>query len=271
MSRTRIPASGWKATARPLEHGPNDQDDHHHRDHEQYEVDDPDEGHLHLLHRRTARSTVEARQDLLVHAPLDLLRELIGTTLGPRGLQRRKLGRPLGQRQLEDAFVLHVLEPRVAEVAHLDALGEIVSEQHASRLREQDLTAVARGADPGRPDDVHADVAFLADGRLAGVQAHAYLHVDAFGPLVRRQGALSVDCSANGFLGPRERVEEGVALSVDLLSAGSLELLAQDPAVIPMDVAVAVAESFEQPRRALDVREEKGDGAAGELAHRALA
>src|SRR4029453_1079160 len=67
-----------------------------------------------------------------------------------------------------------------------------------------------------------------------------------------------------GVPGPLEGEEERVSLRVDLAAARVAQLLAQDPAMLAVHVAVAVSELFEQPRRSLDVGEEKGDCAAGE-------
>ena len=58
--------------------------------------------------------------------------------------------------------------------------------------------------------------------------------------------ALRFDRAANGVSCPGEREEERVALCVDLLSGRSPELLAQDPAVITIEVGVAVAQSLER-------------------------
>ena len=78
--------------------------------------------------------------------------------------------------------------------------------------------------------------------------------------------ARGFECARRG----REGDEEGVALRVDLDAAVSLERVAQDAAVLGQRVRVALrAELVEKPRRALDVGEEKGDGAARKLAHAA--
>ena len=64
-----------------------------------------------------------------------------------------------------------------------------------------------------------------------------------------------------------ERVEERVALRVELAPATRAERLAHDPAVVGERLRVPVAEPLEQPRRPLDVGEDEGDGAAVERAH----
>ena len=78
--------------------------------------------------------------------------------------------------------------------------------------------------------------------------------------------ALRVDRRRDRVAGPREREEEGVALRVDLRAAARAERLAHETAVVGRDAPVGlVAELLQQPRRALDVGEDEGDGAAGEL------
>ena len=93
--------------------------------------------------------------------------------------------------QLKDPLVLHVLQVLLPEVDDRHALRQVVPEQRARRLREQDLAAVARRADARRADDVEAEVALVADGRLAGVQAHPHPHLGPLRPGVRTESPLS--------------------------------------------------------------------------------
>jgi hypothetical protein len=67
----------------------------------------------------------------------------------------------------------------------------------------------------------------------------------------------------------RESDEERVALRVDLDAAVARERVAQDVTVLRELLAVPLgAELVQKSRRALDVREEKGHGAARQLGHR---
>jgi hypothetical protein len=68
---------------------------------------------------------------------------------------------------------------------------------------------------------------------------------------------------------PRERDEERVALGVDLDPAVPPEGLAERASMLGQRIRVGIAELVQQPRRALDVGKEEGDGAGRELAHQA--
>ena len=86
-------------------------------------------------------------------------------------------------------------------------------------------------------------------------------------PGVRGERPLRRDCGQRGVPRPAKGDEERVALRVDLLSAVLGEGRAQDAPVLGQHLAVAVAQLLEQAGRALDVREEEGDGPARELGH----
>src|SRR6185503_7989887 len=130
------------------------------------------------------------------------------------------------------------------------------------RLGDEDLAAVAGRTDPCGAHDVHPDVALVTHVRLAGVQPHAYPYLGALRPGVGGKRALALDCSANGIPGARERVEERVALRVDLAAAGGGEDVAQEPPVVGDHLAVLVAQLLEQASGALDVREQERHGPA---------
>ncbi len=70
----------------------------------------------------------------------------------------------------------------------------------------------------------------------------------------------------------RERDEEGVALRVDLDAVVRSERVPQDSPVLRKRFRVRIRpERVEQARRALDVREEEGDGAGREISRRMAA
>ena len=141
------------------------------------------------------------------------------------------------------------------------------ADERARRVREQHVAAVPRGAEPGGADDVEAEVPLAADRRLAGVQPHPHEDGAAVRPVVRGVGALHLDGRLDRVAGAREGEEERVALRVDLDAAALGERVAHQPAVVGEDAVVALAELLQQRRRALDVAEDEGDGAARERGH----
>jgi hypothetical protein len=84
---------------------------------------------------------------------------------------------------------------------------------------------------------------------------------------VARERALHGDGARDRVPRARKRVEERVALRIDLGPAFVAQVLPQQPPVIADDAAVRVSELLQQPGGAFDVREQKGDGAAGERGH----
>jgi hypothetical protein len=106
---------------------------------------------------------------------------------------------------------------------------------------------------PGSAVDVGTDVALVGQKRRAGVKAHPHRKLERILRLARR--GKRARCSW-------KRDEEGVALGVDLDPAVGLEGLAQHAPVLRELIGVALgSELVQQPRRALDVGEEEGDGA----------
>jgi hypothetical protein len=92
------------------------------------------------------------------------------------------------------------------------------------RLRKHDLAAVRRCADAGRPVHVEADITIADDRRLSGVNPHPDVNRQPF------QSTLSGGSSEDGVVRSVERIEEGVALRVDLVARS--ERLAQPLTVL---------------------------------------
>jgi hypothetical protein len=93
-------------------------------------------------------------------------------------------------------------------------------------------------------------------------------HADAQGALGELR--LCFGGSASRLTGVGEDDEEGIALRVNLEPAVAGESRAQDPVVLGERLHIAGPELLEQPRRALDVSEEQGDGSDGKLGHPAM-
>jgi hypothetical protein len=167
-------------------------------------------------------------------------------------LQRRKRHIP----ELEDPDrLVEVLQPVLSQIA------DLAVELLARRLREQHLASVTAGGDPGGEMNVETDVALLCDCGRTRVQAHP----DANRPAAERR--LGVRSRGDGLACVFEDDEERVALRADLDPAVCRERLAQQPPVLRERARVLVPELVQQPRRALDVREQQRDRSARELAH----
>jgi hypothetical protein len=66
-----------------------------------------------------------------------------------------------------------IFQPVLAEIDDANVVRQVVLDELARCVRQQNLTAVRGGADARTAVDTHADVALAADQRLAGVQSHA--------------------------------------------------------------------------------------------------
>ncbi len=114
---------------------------------------------------------------------------------------------------------------------------------------------------------VDPDVAFLADHRLTGVDAHPDANLLTVWPGKRPERPLRGDGGGNGVAGTLERVEERVALRIELPPAPGTERVAHDPPVIGECLRVPVAQPLEELRRALDVGEHERDRSAVQRRH----
>ena len=121
-------------------------------------------------------------------------------------------------------------------------------------------------ADPCGLVHGEADVPVAVHGGLAGVHADADADGAVLGPAVRGHRPLRRRGSGDRRRRAPEDEEEGVALPVDLRPVMGAEGLAQQRVVLREQGAVALAaQLLQEPRRALDVREEKGDRPGGEV------
>jgi hypothetical protein len=173
-----------------------------------------------------------------------------------RRVQRAEWRKRTVAELIEPDGLREVLEPVQTKVAKL-----VLSTERVLRLvREDDLTAVGHAANAGGLVHVESDIALLRDLRLAGVETH---------PHRKGELLLCLSCRGDRRSGRREGDEEGISLRVDLDAAVASEGLAQHAPVLGEGVRVRLAELRQQPRRALDVREEEGDCAGRQVTHRA--
>ena len=215
-----------------------------------------------------ARAQLDLPLDLGVDLPREPLAEVHRLLL--LGAERRERRRQPVDLELHDALgLVDVLEADRAELDLAHAVGQRARHERGGRRGQQDLPAVAGGADPRGAMDVDPDVALLSDDGLAGVDAHADAELGPVRPVVARERLLGGDGGGDGVLRAAEAVEERVALRVDLLAATRAERLADDAPVIRERVGVPVAEPLEQLGRAGDVGEDERDRAALQRASRA--
>ena len=112
---------------------------------------------------------------------------------------------------------------------------------------------------------VTADVAVLEHVRLADVHADPHVDPDIAGPGASGQSLLAGDRRLQRVRRLGKDRKEVVSLAVDLLTAVAFERHAQEAPVLGKHLGVALAQRLEQPRRALDVREEERKSPGREL------
>ena len=149
-----------------------------------------------------------------------------------------------------------VLKPVRAEVA------QPVGTHEGSRgRRHENLTAVAACCDAGRPVHIDSHVALLHHVRRAGMNA------DPDTDRTHRKPRQGFGGRAHGTQRGWERDEECVTLRIDLSTALPDERVAQDATMLGERLRIAgCAQLLQQLCRALDIREEKGDGSRWEIA-----
>ena len=154
-----------------------------------------------------------------------------------------------------------VLEPVLAEIAERQIGGELAVDELGRAVGEERLAAVGGAHDAGGVVDVEAGVEAVGLHRLAGVEADAD-HDRLRLPGVLGERPLPGDRGGDGVARVWEREEEAVALHLHLDAAVCREGLAQQGPVRRQRAHVRLAaELLQHARRALDVREEEGDGA----------
>lgn len=125
--------------------------------------------------------------------------------------------------------------------------------------------ADARGA-----CDREADVAVTCHLRIARVQAHADLDLNAVRPGMLRKRTLSVRRRRDCVTRARECDEEGLSLTVDDDAVVLGERLLQEATMFCDNVVVALTEAMLELGGRLDVGKQKADRAAGKFAHTAI-
>ena len=149
-----------------------------------------------------------------------------------------------------------ILEPVLAQVA------QALVEELRGRLRHEHLASVARRGDACGAMDVDADVPLVRRQRLARVQP---------GPNANRAVAerlLELAGSRDRVAGPAEGDEERIALRVHLVALVCRERRPQESPMVGQGLRVPLGPQLvQEPRGALDVREQEGDGSRGPRGH----
>jgi hypothetical protein len=122
--------------------------------------------------------------------------------------------------------------------------------------------------DAGSAVHRQAGIATVDRRGLAGVDADPHLHLAVLGPRVAGQRSLCLDRRKHGFMGTSERVEEGIALRVDLVPAVVRKRLTKESLMLAQHIRIASTQLSDEPCRSLDIREEKRHGAARKICHR---
>ena len=152
---------------------------------------------------------------------------------------------------------VHEGEPRV-----------VVRDKVVRGVGYQNLPAMSRRADPRPSMDPDPHIALGGGGRICRVDPHPDPEFAAIRPHLLRQGALAVARREDRVARASEADKERVTLCVDLVALVRGEGLAQEPSVFVEHGGIRlVAEITKQPRRALDIGEQEGNGPGGALVH----
>ena len=139
-------------------------------------------------------------------------------------------------------------------------IGELGVDERPSRRRDEDLATVSGRGDPGTEVDVFADISLLSEVWPPGMQPHP--HPDRAGAKL----VLRLPRGVERLRRLRDGDEEGVPLRVHLDAAVRGEGGPEDPAMFGQCGRESLGTQLvQQPRRALDVGEQKGDGSGGKV------
>jgi hypothetical protein len=163
--------------------------------------------------------------------------------------------------------VLDVLETVSAEVPERDTLGEVVLHHRTCRIGDQDLPAVARPRDPGRPVNIDPKVVVAPEHPLTRVQAHANPYGTGVGPLALFEGALGGHRRAKGPHRAPECGEERISFGPNHVPVLRVDGRPHDLVVPVLDLAIALTKLLKKTRRSLDVGEHERDGSGWGLDH----
>ena len=196
-------------------------------------------------------------------------RHLLEFSLPPEeGRRRNREVRPLQARQRRERLAAELVDPlrrgEILQSVFAEVAQALAPDQRCGRGRDEDLPTVPGRCDAGCSVDVRSDVALVGDVRCPGVDPHA--HADRSG----RKHLLSFGSGGNCGRRCGERDEERVALRIHFDPVVANERLTQGAAMLRQRVCVGIGtQLLQEPRRALDVGEDKSDGSGRKLARHA--
>jgi hypothetical protein len=152
-----------------------------------------------------------------------------------------------------------------AKVAQQQPVRQLRFHQRAGGSRQQHLAAVGGSGDARRTMHVDPHVAGAAQAPLPGVQAHPHSYRTAWRPALLSESTLSGNRGPHRGAGCAKDGEEGVTLGAHLYARVFRYRRSHDRGVPFQHGRVVGAQALEQARRALDVSEQKGDGAAWQV------
>jgi hypothetical protein len=186
-----------------------------------------------------------------------------------RGPRRRDPRREVGVDELEDPFrlaeVAQAVEPQVAQRR---AIGEVVAREAGGGEREEGLSAVRGGQQPGGAVQGGPEVVAPALLRPAGVERRADAQRLRAVPGLAGDPALRFESGGDSLSGPLEDGAEGVAGGREHAPAAGLDRVPQDGVVARQGRTHPLGALLPEARAALDVGEEEREG--GARRHRAF-
>jgi hypothetical protein len=128
------------------------------------------------------------------------------------------------------------------KIAQLHSIRQILFNQIARRLGEENLPPVSSCAYPRGPMNSHAHVASTGAKWFPGMKSHTYPYRDTVGPLVAENAALRSHCCFEGIFRSSECDEDRIALSIHLVPVSLFRSGAEELTIVREDLRVAVTE-----------------------------
>ena len=178
--------------------------------------------------------------------------------------QRGKGGLEGGMDELEDSLrTSKVLEPVLAEISQACPSRQSLLGQCCGGRREQHLTAVSGGHDPGRPVDGRSEVVVAAPVGVAGVESHPDAQRPGFAPSFRAKRLLGREGRCDPIRCRGKDRHQAVAGGLDHASGRCLDRLGQDRVVPLQGVLHRARQPLPELGAAGEVREQEGQGPGG--------